>query len=93
MNLETDSYICEPLIYDKVVTKMEKDSLNSKQLWEYLMSIWEKVKLDINYRRNQFQMNYRHKPESQKIKEDYIEYFHGSGLGKIFLNLGTTKNS
>ena len=72
---------------------MEKDSLNSKQLWEYLMSIWEKVKLDINYRRNQFQMNYRHKPESQKIKEDYIEYFHGSGLGKIFLNLGTTKNS
>lgn len=45
---------------------MEKDSLNSKQLWEYFMSIWEKVKLDINYRRNQFQMNYRHKPESQK---------------------------
>ena len=32
MNLETDSYICEPLIYDKVITKMEKDSLNSKQL-------------------------------------------------------------
>ena len=93
MNLETDSYICEPLIYDKVIIKMEKDSLNSKQLWEYLMSIWEKVKLDINYRRNQFQMNYRHKHESQKIKEDYIEYFHGSGLGKIFLNLGTTKNS